>query len=66
MEHAIQTMNFFDQIKVPVPFNLEELEKTIKLIQERKEFYLNPTEEAKPAENKATEEADTKKVIISF
>ena len=65
-------MNFFDQIKVPVPFNLEDLEKTIKLVQERKEYYLNPTEEkseSKPAataEEKAPEDTETKKVLIPY
>ena len=55
LDHAFQTINLFDQIKVSVPFTATELEKTIKLIEERREYYINPVEEPKQ-ETEGTQE----------
>lgn len=51
-------MNLFDQLKVPVPFAIADLEKTIKAIQERKEYYLNPTDTVVTPQAPQQEEAE--------
>lgn len=53
-------MNMFDQIKVPVPFAVTDLEATIKAIEERRAYYSNPPQEDLKAPTEETPEEDKK------
>ena len=57
-------MNFFEEIKVVVPFHVADLDKTIKCLEERKVYYLSTTPEdvTKPTEREGESSANRSKV----
>ncbi|CAD8118482.1 unnamed protein product [Paramecium sonneborni] len=62
LQHDLQTLQFFDTVKVATPFYITELDKVVKSIQERKEYYLNRENWGKKEEEETqTEESKAKK-----
>jgi valyl-tRNA synthetase len=61
IQHNLDTIKFFAEIKVATPFSVTELEKCIKSIRERKEFYENPENVAKEEGEKPKEEQKEEK-----
>ncbi|CAD8098099.1 unnamed protein product [Paramecium primaurelia] len=62
LQHDLQTLQFFDTVKVATPFYITELDKVVKSIQERKEYYLNRENWGKKEEQEThTEESKAKK-----
>ncbi|CAD8191786.1 unnamed protein product [Paramecium octaurelia] len=62
LQHDLQTLQFFDTVKVATPFYITELDNVVKSIQERKEYYLNRENWGKKDESEThTEESKAKK-----
>lgn len=60
INHQLDTIKYFDHLKVPVPLFTNKLEDTIKLLQEKQAYFQNLPipENATPAEGAKTEETN--------
>ena len=45
LNHNPETIRFFESVKVATPFYLADLEKVIKILEEKRNYYENPPEE---------------------
>ncbi len=64
LNHQIEIIGFFENLRVPPPLSLSKLDETIKLLQEKKEYFNNlKPEDSKPEDQKQKDNAPQGKKV---
>jgi hypothetical protein len=67
LNHQIEIVGFFENLRVPPPLSTLKLDETIKLLQEKKEYFNNlKPEDSKPEDQKPKEQPSQDKKVKSF
>ncbi len=67
LNHQIEIIGFFENVKVPPPLSTSKLDETIKQLQEKREYFNNlKADESKPEDQKAKEQPAQDKKVNKF